>query len=104
MSFTTFSKRLFASVKAIILNKYLIVLVTFGIYITFFDQHSLISRYQSQQKIKELEIEYQYYQSEISKNKQLLHKLKTDNQFLEQFARENYLMRNKGEEIFIIKD
>lgn len=104
MSTPLFLSKIFKLLKSIILNKYILVLVGYGVYITFFDQHSLLSRWQSAQKIKELNAEYNYYQQEIAKNKQLLNKLQKDNDYLEKFAREKYFMRNRGEEIFIIKE
>jgi cell division protein FtsB len=33
-----------------------------------------------------------------------MYKLENDNEYLEKFAREHYHMKNKNEEIFIIKD
>lgn len=100
----SFFTNIFQSLKSVLLNKYIILLVAFGVYITFFDQHNLISRWQSHQKIKEMELERKYYEDEIAKNKQLLNKLQKDNGYLEKFAREKYFMRNRGEEIFIIKE
>jgi cell division protein FtsB len=41
---------------------------------------------------------------EIEKNKSEMYKLENDNEYLEKFAREHYHMKNKNEEIFIIKD
>lgn len=104
MSVGSFFSHLFGIVKKIFLNKYLIVLVSFGVYITFFDANNLINRWESSRKMKELEQEYNYYQEEIKKNKHQLHQLKTSDEYLEQFAREKYLMRNKGEEIYLIKE
>jgi len=104
MSFRTVFYKIFSAIKAIVLNKYIIVLVTFGVYITFFDQHNLINRWQSNRKIKELKEEYKYYEGEIDKNKKELQRLQYDDEYLEKYAREKYLMRNKGEEIFIIKE
>jgi len=104
MSFWSVSTKFFNSVKAIILNKYVIVLVAFGIYITFFDRYNLLNRWESNRKIKELNEEYKYYQGEIDKNKKELYRLQHDDGYLEKYAREKYLMRNKGEEIFIIKE
>ena len=104
MSVGTFFSTLFGIIKKIFLNKYLIVLVSFTVYITFFDANNLINRWESNKKIKELEQEYDYYQEEIKKNKQQLHLLRTSDEYLEQFAREKYLMRNKGEEIYLIKE
>lgn len=104
MSNQPFFGKIFNLLKSVILNKYIIVLVSFGVYITFFDQHNLINRWQSNRKIKELQEEHKYYEEEIAKNKQELQKLQKDDDYLEKYAREKYLMRNKGEEIFIIKE
>ncbi len=97
-------QKIFNLLKSVVLNKYVIVLVSFGIYITFFDQHNLINRWQSNQKIKELEEEHKYYEQEIKKNKEELQRLQRDDDYLEKYAREKYFMRNKGEEIYIIKE
>lgn len=51
-----------------------------------------------------MEKEYKYYLDEIEKNKSEMYKLENDNEYLEKFAREHYHMKNKNEEIFIIKD
>jgi len=104
MRFPSVLNKIFNAIKSVVLNKYIIVLVAFGVYITFFDQHNLINRWQSNRKIKELNEEYKYYQGEIEKNKSELHRLQHDDQYLEKYAREKYLIRNKGEEIFIIKE
>jgi len=90
--------------KKVILNKYVLVLIAYFVFITFFDQHSLLSRWDTRQKINELKIEKKYFENEIKANKLLLKKLKTDKVYLEKFAREKYLMKAKGEEIFIIKE
>ncbi len=104
MSNRSFFGKIFSMLKSVFLNKYIIVLVSFGVYITFFDQHNLINRWQSNRKIKELQEEHKYYENEIAKNKHELQKLQKDDDYLEKYAREKYLMRNNGEEIFIIKE
>lgn len=104
MSFKSFFAKIFKLIKSVLFNKYIIVLIAFGVYITFFDHYSLISRWKTHQKIKEMELERKYYEDEIAKNKQMLNKLQKDDAYLEKFAREKYFMRNRGEEIFIIKE
>ncbi len=89
--------------RKIILNKYLIVLVGFGVFIIFFDSHNLIQRRKMDKKLKELQNEYNYYLNEIKNNKFLIKELQTNDTFLEKFAREKYLMHKDNEEIFIIR-
>ena len=86
------------------MNKYLIVFIAYTVFVTFFDQHNLIHRWQTDQKIHELEKEYQFYQDEIKSNKQKKFELQSSNQNLEKFAREHYLMKKENEDIFIIKE
>ena len=43
-----------------------------------------------------------YYLKEIDQNKIDMHELMSDNQHLEKFARERYLMKKDDEDIFLI--
>jgi len=88
----------------ILLNKYLIVFLAYTVFVTFFDQHSLIHRWQTDRKISELEKEYKFYQDEIKLNKVKKFELQSSNANLEKFAREHYFMKNENEDIFIIKE
>lgn len=99
-----FIKKVWKFVKPVVLNKYLITLIIFGVLITFFDNHNLINRWETQRKIRELQKEYNYYQTLIEHNKEQIYKLKNDKEYLEKFAREKYQMKRKDEDVFIIKE
>ena len=99
-----FSAKIFKKNKSLLLNKYLIVFLSFTIYVTFFDEHSLIHRWQSYRKISLMEKELNYYRDEIKVTKQKKNELKSNNENLEKFAREQYNMKNANEDIFIIKE
>ena len=100
----TVLKKIWNFLKPVVFNKYLLLLIGFGVYITFFDDHNLINRWQTQRKIRELQKEHDYYQNEIKDNKEKIKRLQTDIDYLEKFARENYHMKSKDEDIFIIKE
>lgn len=100
----SFISRTGNKLKLMFLNKYLIVFVVFTVYITFFDEHNLINRWQTYQKINQLEEEYEFFQEEIKITKQKKNELESNNQNLEKFAREQYLMKKENEDIFIIKE
>ncbi|GHV43458.1 hypothetical protein FACS1894180_2590 [Bacteroidia bacterium] len=91
-------------IKRILLNKYVIVLLVFAVIVVFFDDHNLISRFATDRKINKMEKEIQHFQTEINSNKQKIHELQSDNENIEKFAREHYLMKKKNEEIFIIEE
>ena len=99
-----FINKTWKALKPVLLNKYLVVLLAFAVFIIFFDGHNLIQRWETHRKINQMEKEYKYYLDEIEKNKSEMYKLENDNEYLEKFAREHYHMKNKNEEIFIIKD
>lgn len=88
----------------ILFNKYLIVFTAYTVFVTFFDQHSLVHRWQTHQKISEMEKEMKYYEDEIKTNKQKRYELQSSNENLEKFAREHYYMKKENEDIFIIKE
>jgi len=90
--------------KSLLLNKYLIVFSIFTVFVTFFDEHSLIHRWQSYRRISLMEEELNFYKDEIKATKQKKNELQSNNENLEKFAREQYNMKNENEDIFIIKE
>jgi len=90
--------------KSVLLNKYLIVFLFFAVFVTFFDEHNLINRWKSTQKINQLEEELKFYQDEIKSTRQKKNELESNKENLEKFAREQYLMKTENEDIFIIKE
>ncbi|SMO71539.1 Cell division protein FtsB [Solitalea koreensis] len=83
-------------------NKYYLTLIVFFIWMLFLDRNDLLSQYQYRQKLAQLKTDQNYYKEEIIKVKKDLNELSTDPQQLEKFAREKYLMKKDGEDIFII--
>jgi cell division protein FtsB len=56
------------------------------------------------EKIRSLENEIEKYRKEIEQNRKKIEKLQTDKMDLEQFAREEYLMKKPDEDIFIVDE
>lgn len=90
--------------QSLLLNKYSIVFMVFAVFVTFFDEHNLINRWKTSQKISQLEEELKYYQNEIKTTKQKKNELQSSKENLEKFAREQYYMKKENEDIFIIKE
>lgn len=86
----------------LISNKFVISFLIFFFWLFFFDQHSIWERKEYQNKIEALNKSKQYYLNKIEKDKNRIHELKTNRENLEKFAREQYLMKKKNEDIFII--
>jgi len=76
----------------------------FIIWMLFFDQRDIFYVLDQKQKLKELEKKKSYYEIEIAQTRKQLTDLQNNQAALEKFARERYLMKRDGEDIFIIED
>ncbi len=90
--------------KSLLFNKYTIVFMVFAVFVTFFDEHNLIQRWKTNQKIYRMEKELKFYKEEIKSTKQKKNELESSDENLEKFAREHYLLKKENEDIFIIKE
>ncbi len=88
---------------SIITNKYLIAICFFIVWMLFFDQRDVFYVMEQRQKLKELEHKKHYYETEIEKAKKDLSDLQNNPDALEKFAREHYIMKRDGEDIYIIE-
>jgi len=85
-------------------NKYTLVGLLFLLWIAFFDKNSFIEKSQLRHKINTLTKEKEYYQKKIEEDNRKMQELLSNRDNLEKFAREQYLMKNSNEDIFIIVD
>lgn len=85
------------------LNKYIITIVVFGIFIVFIDENNVIKRVEYEIKIDGLHKEIRHYQELQEESSQKLKKLHSSNDELERIAREDYLMKKPDEEVFIVE-
>lgn len=92
------------SLIPIITNKYLLTIILFVVWMCFFDQRDIFNTLDQKQKLNVLEAKKKYYETEIATAKEDLNNLENSPAALEKFARERYLMKKDGEDIFIIDD
>jgi cell division protein FtsB len=83
-------------------NKYLLTIIIFVIWVVLLDSNNLISQHKEMKNLKKLRVEKEYYVQRIEEDKRKLHELKTDDQNLEKFAREQYRMKKPDEDLYII--
>ena len=100
----TTNQHKFSRFRRLLLNKYVVTLVGFFIFLIFFDNHNLISRWETSRKINSMEKEIKFYQSEIDKNKAKMNEMQTSDETLEKYAREQYHLKKDSEDVFIIKE
>ncbi len=87
---------------AIFLNKYVLIVLLFMIWMLFLDTNSWLIHRELDTEIQELEGNKEYYIKEIIKDQKDIKVLKDSNE-LEKFAREEYFMKQDDEEIYIIE-
>ena len=83
-------------------NKYILTTIIFVIWLILFDSNNLISRYKELRELHKLKKDREYFSNRIKEDSKKLHELKTDNDNLEKFAREQYRMKKPDEDLYII--
>ena len=84
-------------------NKYVVAAIVYGFWMLLFDQHSIMNQYRLNKTLQELQTKKAYFETEIEKDSRKRENLSTDDRHLEQFAREEHLMKKDDEDIFIIQ-
>jgi cell division protein DivIC len=83
-------------------NKYFLTLTIFIIWITLLDTNNLVERYRQISELHKLNKDKEYYTKKIEEDRRKLNELKTDNHNLEKFAREQFRMKKKDEDLYIV--
>jgi cell division protein FtsB len=91
-------------ITTILTNKYLLAGIFFIVWMFFFDQRDYFQQKERMAELEKLDAKKKYYQEQIEKAKQELTDLQNDPAALEKFARERYLMKRDGEDVYIIED
>ncbi len=89
-------------IPSFIKNKYFLSGTFLLVWLCFFDRYDLLSQINLKRQLSKLKTDRDYFKNEITKNQAEIISLETDSVNLEKFAREHYLMKKKGEDIFVI--
>ncbi|MFT2007392.1 FtsB family cell division protein [Pontibacter sp. 13R65] len=83
-------------------NFYFVTTALFLVWMFFFDSNDFITQYRMSKQLSEKEEEKQYYLDKIEEVEKDRRELMSNPELLEKFAREKYLMKRPGEDVFII--
>lgn len=83
-------------------NFYFIAGALFLFWMLFMDSNDLISQVRLRNKLQNLKDEKAYYIRKIEEVKEDREQLFSDKDNLEKFAREKYLMKKDGEDVYVI--
>jgi cell division protein DivIC len=92
------TKKLFKTLA----NKYLIAFMVFSVWMIFIDDNNLFFLRKNVNKLKEYRVEKAYFLEKIRNDSLHLQEMKANAKNLEKFAREEFLMKKKNEDIFLI--
>lgn len=82
---------------------WLMTIVVFFLLIFFFDRNDVMTRQSLKKDIRELEEQKRYYLDRIEEDSTVLERL-NDDDFLEQYARENFYMKGDEDVVFIVPE
>lgn len=83
-------------------NKYYAAIAVFIVWVLLLDANNLIDKFRQMNQLRKLKQEKEYYQKKIAEEREKLNQLRSDDGSLEKFAREQYLMKKKDEDLFIV--
>lgn len=89
-------------IPAVFRNKYLLTIIIFFAWLLLLDSNNLIARYKAMKELHQLKKDREYFINKIEEDKRKLRELKTDDDNLEKFAREQYRMKKADEDLYII--
>lgn len=83
-------------------NKYVVASIIFLAVIVYFDENNLIVTYQLKQDVDQLKERREELRADMRADSIRASQLKYNHEVMEKYGRENYYMKRKGEDIFII--
>ena len=93
---------IFQKTKELFKNFYFLFFFSFILWMTIIDTNGFINRYRLSKKLSDLNTEKSFYQEEIEKISDEKKQFENNEELLEKFAREEYLMKKESEDIFYI--
>jgi cell division protein FtsB len=85
-------------------NKYFLFFMVMFIWLMFFDRNNMIERVKTEMELNRLKKDKEYYLQQIDETNKMKEELFSNQNTLEKFAREKYLMKKDNEDIFLIEE
>ncbi len=82
-------------------NRYVLVLIAFFAWMVFIDKHDILTQIRLQRTVNKMHQDKELYKAKIEEAKQDRLDLEVNK---EKFAREQYYMKKRGEDVFIIEE
>lgn len=95
-------KKIFLKIWSILKNYYVLAALAFIVWVGFLDTDNLVSQLAQRKEMNGLLEQKKFYTEEIQNMKKLSEALKTDRETMERYGRENYQMKKKNEDVYMI--
>ncbi|MEC7245288.1 MAG: septum formation initiator family protein [Bacteroidota bacterium] len=89
-------------IRGLFKNFYFLFFLCFVLWMTIIDSNGFINRYRLSDKLSELNSQKEFYVKEIDKVSLDKERFESDQELLEKYAREEYLMKKESEDIFYV--
>ena len=89
-------------IRGLFKNFYFLFFLCFILWMTIIDSNGFINRYRLSSKLSELNTQKEFYIKEIDKVSLDKERFESDEELLEKYAREEYLMKKESEDIFYV--
>ena len=83
-------------------NKYFIVGMIFIVWIIFFDENNLVDHRRNKKRLAALKAQQEYYKEKIESDLKKIEELRSGQENLEKYAREQFLMSKPDEDLFLV--
>lgn len=95
-------KKLNIRIPKLLKNKYFIVVMIFLAWIMFFDENNLASHRRNKKRLSALKEQRDYYIDKIASDNEKIEELRSGQDNLEKYAREQFFMSKPDEDVFVI--
>ncbi len=83
-------------------NKYFIVVLIFIVWMIFFDENNLVAHHRNKKRLSALKSQKEYYIEKIAEDNQKIEELRSGQNNLEKYAREQFYMSRPNEDVFMV--
>ena len=88
----------------VLINRYFLAAVSFVVWMLFFDQRDYFQQRERAGELNKVEAAKKYYNDEITQTRKQLNNLQNNPVAIEKYARERYLLKRDGEEVYLFED
>ena len=85
-------------------NLWIVVVVAFGVYITFLSDYNYVRSMEYDARIKDLKAQIKECDDSTAVYRERLRLLESDHETLERIVREEYLMKRENEDLYIVNE